>query len=152
MDKKSQDDLLLEAKNFFNATKKEITDSLRSGERVVNIAFPKLSQFSPNLADNITDFPEETIALIENALEESGLISQGSPRIRFFDLPKTSFVRIRNIRAKHLDQLLTIEGIVSQSSEVKPQVVNARFECPSCGAILSFLQVYRKFRDPSRCS
>jgi replicative DNA helicase Mcm len=35
---------------------------------------------------------------------------------------------------------------------VRPQVVNAKFECPSCGTVISVLQVEKKFREPSRCS
>ena len=153
MDKKrKQDELILEAKNFFNHTKKEIVESTRGGEKVVYISLPKLSQISPDLADDVIDKPEETLALLENALDELGLIAQGNPRIRLIELPSTVQFKIRDIRAKHLDQLLAIDGIVKQASDVKPQVVNARFECPSCGAILSVLQVDRKFREPSRCS
>jgi len=48
--------------------------------------------------------------------------------------------------------LISIEGIVRQASEVRPQVVNAKFECPSCGTIISVLQIDKKFREPSRCS
>jgi replicative DNA helicase Mcm len=153
MEKKRQEDLLLEAKNFFDSSKNEIVKSARAGENVIHVSFPDLSKFSPDLADNITDNPEETLALLENALEESGLLTaKASPRVRLLEIPKTSQMKIRDIRSKHLDQLLCIEGIVRQASEVRPQVVNARFECPSCGAILSVLQVDRKFRDPSRCS
>ena len=148
--KRKQEDLLTEAKNFFSATKKEIIGTVREGERVIHLPFSRLAQFSPELADNLIDAPEETIALLENALEESELVK--NPRVRLLDIPQAMHTRIRNIRAKHLDQLLCIEGIIKQTSDVRPQVVNARFECPSCGAILSVLQVDRKFRDPSRCS
>ena len=150
MEKKRQEELILDAKNFFNSAKKDIVKSVRSGERVVQVQFQKLSEFSPTMADFVIDNPEETIAVLENALEESELVK--NPRIRFLDLPLTIHEKIRNIRAKHLDQFIAIEGIVRQASDVKPQVVNARFECPSCGAILSVLQVDRKFREPSRCS
>ncbi len=150
--RKEYDELLLQAKNFFGlkSIKEDITESARKGERVIQLPFPKLSEMYPNLADNLTDKPEETLALLEIALEESEFVK--NPRIRLLDIPKTLSIKIRDIRAKHLDQLLSVEGIVKQASEVRPQVVNARFECPSCGAILSVLQVDRKFREPSRCS
>ena len=72
--------------------------------------------------------------------------------MRILDLPRTAEFKIREIRAKHLDNFLSIEGIIRQASDVRPQVVNAKFECPNCGAILSVLQIDRKFREPSRCS
>jgi replicative DNA helicase Mcm len=148
--KKKQEELLLEAKNFFDAHKKEIGESIRSGENVVNLEFSDLSEFTPLLSERVIEFPEETIAILETALEESGLVK--NPRIRFSNLPDTTKANIRDIRAKHLDQFLWIEGIVRQASDVRPQVVNAKFECPNCGAILSVLQIDKKFREPSRCS
>lgn len=148
--KKNKEDFILEAKNFLNAYKKEIGESIRTSGNVVKIDFSKISEFSHSLAETTLETPEENIILLETALEELGLIK--NPRIRFDNLPETSFLRIRNIRAKHLDQMLWIEGIVRQASDVRPQVVNARFECPNCGAILSVLQIDKKFREPSRCS
>lgn len=148
--KLKQDDLVLEAKGFFDTYKKEMGESIRKDEGVMSLSFPKLADYSPKLADQVLDLPEETIAILELALEEMGLVAR--PRIRLIDLPKSCFVPIRAIRAIHLDKLLTVEGIVRQASEVRPQVVNARFECPNCGAILSVLQIERKFREPSRCS
>jgi len=148
--KQKQDELILEAKQFFDLYKKEIGESIRQGEGIVNLNFPHLLEFSPQLSDRVIDAPEETLALLELALEESGLVSNS--RVRLVDLPQSTFIKIRNIRAKHLDQLIWVEGIVRQASEVRPQVVNARFECPNCGAVLSVLQIERKFREPSRCS
>ena len=48
--------------------------------------------------------------------------------------------------------MISIEGIVRQASEVRPLVTNAKFECPSCGTIISVLQIDKKFKEPSRCS
>ena len=148
--KKKHDELILEAKNFFDAYKKEIGKSTRTGERIVKVPFPLLSEFSPTLSENLLDSPEETLSILETALEESGLIK--GPRVRLSDLSKNAYSKIREIRAKHLDKLLWIEGIVRQASDVRPQVVNAKFECPNCGAILSVLQIDKKFREPSRCT
>jgi len=148
--KKRQDELLLEAKNFFNTYKKELGSSIRTGERVVVLKFAQLSEFTPTLSENLLEKPEETFALLENALEESGLIK--NPRVRIDDVPKTAYVKIREIRAKNLDQFIWIDGIVRQASEVRPKVVNAKFECPNCGATLSVLQIDAKFREPNRCT
>ncbi len=151
MEKKAKtEDFLIEAKNFFNENKKEIGKFIREGKNVIFLDFDKLAEFSPSLSESILNNPDENIQILELALEESGLIN--NPRIRFLDLPKTNFVRIRNIRARHLNKFLVLEGIVRQASDVRPQVVNARFECPSCGTILSVLQIEKKFREPTRCS
>ncbi len=152
MDKKKNEDLVLEAKNFFDAYKKEIGTSVREGEKIVKIEFNKLSEFSPMLSELLIENPDVTIPIIETALEESGITLVKSPRVRIIHLEKTASVKIRDIRAKHLNQFISIEGIVRQASDVRPQVVNAKFECPNCGAKLSVLQIDNKFREPSRCS
>ena len=48
--------------------------------------------------------------------------------------------------------MIGIEGIVRKASEVRPLVTNAKFECPSCGTIISVLQIDKKFKEPTRCS
>ena len=145
------EDLLIESKNFFNFYKKEIGKSVRAGKNIIILNFEDIASFSHNLSENLLSEPEEVLQLMELALEESGLVE--NPRIRLVDLPKSHFTRIRNIRAKHLNNLIWIEGIVRQASEVRPQVVNAKFECPSCGAVISVLQINdKKFREPTRCS
>ena len=143
-------DLEFEAKKFFEAHKKEIGKSIRQEENIVKFSFESLAEFSPVLSEKLLDNPEETLELLQNSLDETGLIK--NPRIRLKTLPKSVNIKVREIRAKHLDQFIAIEGIVRQASDVRPQVVNARFECPSCGAILSVLQIDKKFREPSRCS
>jgi len=148
--KKRQEELILEAKSFFTSYKKEIRETLRKDEKIVLLPFSSLAEFSPTLSESVIETPEETIAILEQALEETELAKNA--RVRFTELPKSSDIKIRNIRAKHLDQFIAIEGLVRQASDVRPQVVNAKFECTSCGAILSVLQIDSKFREPSRCS
>jgi replicative DNA helicase Mcm len=147
--RKKHEDLLLESKNFFNSYKKEIR---QSEEKIARVDFAMLAEFSPTLTESILEFPEETIAIMETAMEETMSNFVKNSRLRFDNLPKTAYVRVREIRAKHLDQLIWVDGIVRQASDVRPQVVNAKFECPNCGAVLSVLQIDKKFHEPSKCS
>lgn len=148
--KKSNDELITEAKLFFETYRKEIGESIRKGKKVVFVNFEDISSNSPMLAEALISNPEEVLEIMEVALEESGLIK--SPRLRLNNLPETQKVKIRTIRAHHLNQLIYFEGLVRQASDVRPQVVNAKFECPSCGTVISVLQIEKKFREPSRCS
>jgi len=147
---KATEELIIEAKSFFSAYKKEIGESIRKGKKVVFINFEDLASHSPVLTEALMSNPEEILQTFETALEETGLIK--NPRIRFNSLPETQKVKIRTIRANHLNQLIFFEGLVRQASEVRPQVINAKFECPSCGTVISVLQIDKKFREPSRCS
>jgi replicative DNA helicase Mcm len=148
--KKTNEELVAEAKLFFETYKKEIGESIRKGKKVVFANFEDLASSSPLLAEALIGNPNEVLQILETALEETGLIK--GPRIRFNTLPDTQKVKIRTIRAHHLNQLIFFEGIIRQASDVRPQVVNAKFECPSCGTVISVLQIEKKFREPTRCS
>jgi replicative DNA helicase Mcm len=148
-EEKKNEDLVQEAKRFFDYYKKELGEGVKEGN-VVYINFSDLVSFSPELSDTIMTKPEEGLQILEVALHESELVT--NPRIRLKGLSESFTERIRNLRAKHLNKLVQVEGIVRQASEVRPQVVNAKFECPSCGSLISVLQVGSKFREPSRCS
>ncbi len=147
--KAKKDELMIEAKSFFDFYKKEIGESIRKTKNVIFIDFMKLAEFS-KLSDEILSNPEEALSLIELAIDESGLFS--NVRVRLYNLSKSQEIKIGNIRSRHLNELIVIEGIIRQASDVRPQVVNGKFECPSCGTIMSVLQIEKKFREPSRCS
>src|SRR3989344_2028906 len=135
--RQGKEEIVLETKNFFDSYKKEVGDSLRKGNNVIYLDFMKLSEFSNNLSDEILSNPEDTLRLMELAIEESGLVSD--VRIRLTNLPESQMLKVRNIRSKHLNELIVVEGIIRQASDVRPQVVNAKFECPSCGTVISVL-------------
>jgi len=148
--KPKSEDLIIEAKNFFNFNKEDLGESIRKRTNVIFLDFIKLAEFSNKLSEEIILNPEETLSIIELAIEELGLVKNA--RIRLKNLHEGYQIKIRNIRSKHLNELIMLEGIIRQASDVRPQVVNAKFECPSCGTIISVLQIEKKFREPSRCS
>lgn len=141
---------LIEAKSFFSMQKKKLGIAAKKGDNIVVIDFKELSEFSPELSEELINKPEDTLKILESALLEGGLISD--PRVRLESISKTQELKIRNIRAVNLGRMISIEGIVRQASEVRPQVINAKFECPSCGAILSIIQMEKKFQEPNRCN
>lgn len=145
-----QEELILESKRFIDSYKKKLKSSLRDENNVVYIDYFEIAEEAPVLSEEIIKNPEETLRLLEIAIEEMGLIE--NVRVRLFNLQKSDEILIRNIRSKHLNEMIVIEGIIRQSSDVRPQVVNAKFECPSCGTVISVLQMEKKFREPSRCS
>lgn len=145
-----REELLLEAKNFFNFHKEDLGDSIRKKTNVIYMDFMKLTEFSNILADEVLTNPEETLQTIELAVEELGLVKNA--RVRLRNVHESHQIKVRNIRAKHLNEMILVEGIIRQASDVRPQVVNAKFDCPSCGTIISVLQIEKKFREPSRCS
>ncbi len=148
--KPRSEELIIEAKNFFNFNKEDLGESIRKKTNVIYLDFMKLTEFSNKLSDEIIVNPEETLSIIELAVEELGLVKNA--RVRLKNLSEAHQIKIRNIRSKHLNELVILEGIIRQASDVRPQVVNAKFECPSCGTVIAVLQIEKKFREPTRCS
>src|SRR3989338_7695243 len=147
---KKNEEILIESKNFFEMYKKEIGEYIRRGKNVIEVNFLHLTEFSNKISEDLLTNPEDILRLLEMAIEESGLVKNS--RVRLVEIPETHLIKIRNIRSKNLNGLVIVEGIVRQASDVRPQVVNAKFECPSCGTIISVLQMEKKFREPSHCS
>jgi len=129
---------------------KQLHENLNRGLHFILIDFFELTKYDPKLADQLLEEPEETLKAAEMALEQFD-VKKGF-RVRFRNLPKSQEIFIRNLRSKHLGKFIAMEGVIRQSSEVRPQAVSAKFECPSCGNTITMPQIDSQFREPSRCS
>ncbi len=65
---------------------------------------------------------------------------------------KIEEILIRDLRCKHIDKEVSITGELIEASEVRPQAVLAKFECPKCETIISVSQDKEEFTEPYRCS
>ena len=128
-----------------------VHEAVRRGAHSLSVDFGDLYPLEPELAENLLEDPEEAVRAFEIAVENTALQPKHF-HIRFFNLPKAQLLRIRDIRSEHLNKFFCVEGIVRQSSDVRPQVTSAKFECPSCGSTISILQLDTRFKEPTRCS
>jgi replicative DNA helicase Mcm len=131
---------------------KELTEAIKKGRRSLVIDFAELSKFDVELSEQLLNEPLEVIQNAELAILQMDLQTENPIKVRFTNLPESHKIEIRNIRSIHLDSFMVIEGIVRQSSDVRPQVVSAKFECPTCGNLISILQLEQQFKEPTRCS
>src|SRR3989338_6252137 len=145
---KKNEEILIESKNFFEMYKKEIGEYIRRGKNVIEVNFLHLTEFSNKISEDLLTNPEDILRLLEMAIEESGLVKNS--RVRLVEIPETHLIKIRNIRSKNLNGLVIVEGIVRQASDVRPQVVNAKFECPSCGRRGGFKPLSKEMVDTQR--
>ena len=84
--KVKNEELIIEAKSFFDFNKKELGKSLRKNANVIYLNFMKLTEFSNTLSEEIFTNPEDTLRLMEIAIEESGLAN--NVRVDFFSCLK----------------------------------------------------------------
>ena len=137
---------------FFEANcYSEIVDNLRRDLKFIVIDFTDLSKLDLDLANELLENPADTIKAAELALEQFDLENIQGSKVRFKNLPENQNIMIRNIRSVHIGKFMNVDGIVRQKSDVRPQVIAARFECPVCGNIINILQFNGNFREPSKC-
>jgi DNA replicative helicase MCM subunit Mcm2 (Cdc46/Mcm family) len=132
-------------KSFMNLYNKEILNN----EFYLN--FLDLAEFNIFLSEELEKNPTEILKLFELSIKEFFGLNK-NVNVLVYNLPKDKNISIEQLRTTHLNNLLAISGRVVTLSDIRPQVVNAKFECPSCGTVISVLQIEKKFREPSRCS
>ncbi len=130
----------------------ELSEQIRKGLDFLIVDFSKLSKFDPELATLLLEDPENVLKAAEIAVSNFTTTRQPSNfTIRVSNLPATQRITIRDIRSKHIGKMLSLQGLVRQKTDVRPQVTSSRFECPACGTVIPILQLDSKFREPSSC-
>jgi len=130
---------------------KQLMDVVKKGRQSINIDFADVSKFDIDIADSLLNEPQRIIEYFEAAIKEFDIPKDSKILARFFNLPKSQLIRIRNIRSKHLSKLIHIEGLIRQASDVRPKVTRAYFTCPACNQIIIKEQLDRKFEEPAKC-
>ncbi len=131
----------------------ELLEAVRKGNNFLVLDFSLLIKFNTEICEEILETPEELLKAAELAIKDFDLPKKISKfAVRLKNLPESQKVLVSEIRSKHLNKIIWMEGIVRQKSDVRPHVTAAKFECPSCGNILNVLQADKKYREPSRCS
>ena len=131
---------------------KELNDAVKWGNKSITLDFLELSKFDVELSEQFLNEPYETFLNAGLAIDQLELPEKKTFNIRFTNLPASQKRQIRNVRSADLFSMIIIEGIVRQASDVRPQAISAKFECPTCGNLLSILQIEQAFKEPTRCS
>ena len=131
----------------------ELLEAVRKGNNFLVLDFSLLIKFNTEICEELLETPEELLKAAELAIKDFDLPKKITKfAVRLKNMPESQKVLISEIRSKHLNKIIWMEGIVRQKSDVRPHVTAAKFECPSCGNILNVLQADKKYREPSRCS
>ncbi len=130
----------------------QLLEAVRKGQTHLVLDFSELIKFNVEIAGELLESPEEVLKAGEMAVKEFDLPKKVTKFcLRFANLPDSQKIPVSEIRSKHLNKLIAVEGIVRQKTDVRPHVTAAKFECPSCGNILTILQLDKKYKEPSRC-
>ena len=111
--------------------KKDLVKAVRDESSLV-VDFGKLDRMYPELGDFLLEKPNEFFNIVSATIEQLQL--EKKVNVRFKNIPKV--VNIRDLRAKHIDKFICVEGIVRKASEIRPEIVAKLWECPECGEII----------------
>lgn len=122
-------------------------------QRSLVIDFSDLDKFDVELADQFLLYPEEVLKQAKDAIGEIDLPIDGEYdlNVRVTKLPASQEINVRDLRSKHLDQFISIEGIIKSAADVRPEAIRATFECPECKSQIVVPQLLRKLTEPYMC-
>lgn len=107
-------------------------------EKSLAVDFATLTRFDHELADRVAEHPDFMAACAKEAVlrrkEATALGVEFKPHVRFFNLPEEYRSEVLYLGAKHLDKLVSVEGVISSISEIKPRMRKAVFKCKHCDA------------------
>lgn len=123
-----------------------IGNTRRYGNIAAEIVYEILPDYKEHevVAKDSLDVYIEHRLMMEQRLRQPG--EQRDPRnkyppelmrrfeIYFKDKTTNKAVAIREVKAQHIGKLVTVRGIVTRSTEVKPMMVVATYTCDQCGA------------------
>jgi DNA replicative helicase MCM subunit Mcm2 (Cdc46/Mcm family) len=131
--------------------RKEILKELRrlaaAGQKSLVVEFEQLLEFDMELSKALLEGPNDFLEASDAVLTE--ITKLPGMRLRVKGLDKSMV--IRDIRAAQVGKFIQVEGILTRSSEVKPEVKEAVFKCLRCGELNHVMQIDEVFREPLVC-
>ncbi|MFA5945085.1 MAG: minichromosome maintenance protein MCM [Candidatus Thermoplasmatota archaeon] len=123
------------------------------GGKSVIVTFNEIQLRDPELADYLLNKPRHCLQVGAQQLQNVDVTVDPRPRLhlRVTGLPPSQDVKVRNIRAEHLGRLLAVEGLVKKVTEVRPQVMEAAFDCKTCGNRVRIVQEDEYIAEPVIC-
>ncbi|PSQ25631.1 cell division protein [Halobacteriales archaeon QS_9_67_15] len=130
----------------------ELAQRYPNEQKSLYLDWQDIYRFDPDLADDVKSHPEELRDYAEEALRLYDLpvdVKLGQAHVRVHNLPDST--DIRDIRADHRGQLISVQGIVRKATDVKPKITQAAFECQRCGTLTRIPQQSGEFQEPHEC-
>jgi replicative DNA helicase Mcm len=122
------------------------------------VDFTQLMRHYPQLAKELHENPEclhKANQALVNILHDQ---SNGAIKltdeyfVRFTNIPNNYRVKLRMIRAEHMERLFAVSGSLIRATNVRPELTTASFECKVCGAHHDVEQLDEEITYPAICN
>ncbi|APX97369.1 LAGLIDADG family homing endonuclease [Natronorubrum daqingense] len=141
-------------RNYYDNQIKQLAQRYPNEQRSLHVDWQDLYRYDPDLADDFLNQPEQLQRYAEEALRLYDLpidVSLGQAHVRVKNLPDTETPEIRDIRARDMNSLVQVHGIVRKATDVRPKIEEAAFECQLCGTLSRIPQSSGDFQEPHEC-
>ena len=134
--------------------KKEVLEVLGKypDEKSLIIDYNKLEEYNYEIADLLSDKPDEVIAVAEQAIKNiDPLMKDPKINVRFKNFGEE--IPLKNLLSKYIGKFITTDGIVRKTDEIRPRIETAVFECRGCMRLHEVEQKSANHTiEPSLCS
>ena len=111
-----------------------------------------VDKYDSELGEQLLEKPYLTLYAAEEALKRIDVAVETPPlHFRIRNIPETSRVEIRDLRAIHLGKFIAVSGLVKKVTEVRPKLQDAAFQCQKCGAVIKVPQEGNVLAEPLEC-
>lgn len=134
--------------------------ALYPDQRSVFFEYGAIERHDEALADQLLSRPQTSLYASELALNEVIEKDYRRPRgavkihVRARGLPagkSQGRLEVRELRAKHLGRLVSVEGLVRRRSDVRPMVLEAMYQCERCHNVVMEHQSDFDLKEPVEC-
>ncbi|MEF8830584.1 MAG: minichromosome maintenance protein MCM [Halobacteriales archaeon] len=139
-------------RNYYREAIGELAQEYPGERRSLHVDWQDLYVFDQQLAEDYLSQPDQLQEYAEEALRLYDLpvdVSLGQAHVRVHNLPEAT--EIREIRARHVNTLVSVQGIVRKATSVRPKIQEAAFECQRCGTLTRIPQTGGDFQEPHEC-
>jgi replicative DNA helicase Mcm len=122
------------------------------GRTCLEVDFNNIYNYDMDLAQELLDRPDEVLKEADAALWDFPTPIDEDlkmARIGIINLPETTY--IRDLRSIHINKLITVTGLVSKVTDVRPRIINAAFKCQRCEHTMYVPQDPFRFVEPFAC-
>ena len=122
-------------------------------KRSLYVDYWDIDKADPKLTELLINQPYKAKYNADEALKNIDVATENKLQLHFrvTNIPDTSRIAIRKIRANHLGKLAAVEGLVKKRTEVRPKLQVGAFQCQKCGAVIRIEQDEDILKEPTEC-
>lgn len=141
-------------KQYYSDEVGDLAERYPKDQQSLYIDYDDLYVFDSALAEDFTSEPDRVTRHAEEALRLYDLpvdVELDDVHVRLVNLPDSLDIRRIRVRDNHVGSLVAVKGKVRKTTDVRPKIVEAAFECQRCGTFNNVPQVGGSFEEPHEC-